>query len=915
MCSNCIQKNDWTASFHDGASIGSDNLQRQYIGGTPQGTTGIALVDGLISGMRWNGLAISYNFPIAASQYGSTSAYGDNAPSSGFLQFTEDMQTDVSAIFSAVSSFTNATFTQQADTAGPSTVDIAFGQTTTTSTGFAYSPGSTSAAGDVWLANGQYNNPGVGNYEYLTFMHEIGHALGLKHSHEAGGIAGAVQSNRDSMEFTVMSYRSYVGDVLSGGYSNESNGYAQSFMMLDIAALQAMYGADYTTNASDSTYTFNATTGAMMINGVSQVDPDGSKIFRTIWDGGGVDTYDFSTYTNNQDISLAAGRWSMFSTAQLANLGDGNIARANVYNSLLFNDDTRSLIENATAGSGNDRVEGNQIANTLLGNAGADVLIGQGGNDTLNGGIGNDTLYGDFEPAAAPPASVAPPYTLGTSYATLNSGAIRNSTATAFNLTNKFSFTADADIANATTLAHSTVNATANGSADWYKVTLNAGNRLIVDIDRTSEGYDSYVHIVSSNGTTIVGGNDDAILSELDAGSTETTDSQAIFSATTSGTYYIVVDTYRASPTLATATISSGTTYELNVSIDVTPPVSDIQGPLGVAGNDILDGGAGNDILDGGAGDDIIIYDAADTAVNVKGGDGTDTLLARNVSAPTSFNLVAQGFERAEVLTDDTGNNAWSQITDAFNTSWVIQTRTVNNDDNSRDFLRFDQPGSSAEWSLITESYNAQSQLVSSAVILDNQTYNKSTYDLTGAAWSLIFDGFNSQNQQTSSTIIFDDQTYNKSSYDLNGAAWSLIYDGFNSQNQQTSSAIIFDDQTYNKSTYDLGGAAWSLIYDGFNSLNQKTSSTIIFDDQTYNKSTYDLGSAIWSLLFDNYTSTNQLATSTVVMDDNSFNKTTYDLNGGNWSQFTDFYNVAGQRTRQVGTFDNGQTWENIYIV
>jgi serralysin len=605
MCSNCVQKNDWTATFHNGSSIGSGDMQRQYIGGTTQGATGLALVDGLISGLRWDGLTITYNFPVIASLYGSIENYGDNAPASGFSQFTADMRSDVNAIFTTISSFTNATFTAVADTTPGSRVDIAFGQTTTTGTGFAYNPGSSSLSGDVWVANSQYNNPGVGNYEYLTFMHEVGHALGLKHGHEAGGIAGAVQTNRDSMEFTVMTYRSYIGDTPSG-YANESNGYAQSYMMLDIAALQAMYGADYTTNASNSVYSFNATTGAMLINGVSQVDPEGSKIFRTIWDGGGVDTYDYSTYTNNQDISLAAGRWSMFSTAQLANLGDGNTARANVYNSMLFNDDTRSLIENATAGAGNDHVEGNQIANTLLGNAGADILVGQGGNDILVGGIGNDKLYGDFEPVAAAPAPVAPPYTLGTSYATLGTGITRNSTATAFDLSDKFSFVADADIANATTFAHSTVNATANGGADWYKVTLNAGNRLIVDIDNSFANYDSYIHIVSSDGTTIVGGNDDAISSELDAGSTVTTDSHVIYSPTTSGTYYIVIDSYRATQTLATANISSGKTYELNVSIDVTPPVSDLPGPLGVAGNDTLTGGAGNDRFVLSAGFDTI---------------------------------------------------------------------------------------------------------------------------------------------------------------------------------------------------------------------------------------------------------------------------------------------------------------------
>ena len=78
-------------------------------------------------------------------------------------------------------------------------------------------------------------------------LHELGHALGLKHAQEAGGVAAtAVPSAQDSLEFTVMTYRSYVGAPTTG-YSFEQWGAPQSYMMLDIAALQTMYGADFAT--------------------------------------------------------------------------------------------------------------------------------------------------------------------------------------------------------------------------------------------------------------------------------------------------------------------------------------------------------------------------------------------------------------------------------------------------------------------------------------------------------------------------------------------------------------------------------------------------------------------------------------------------------------------------------------------
>ncbi len=63
-------------------------------------------------------------------------------------------------------------------------------------------------------------------------------------------------ADRNSMEFTVMTYAGYIGASTTGGYVNETFGYAQSLMMYDIAALQFAYGANYTTRAGNTTYTF-----------------------------------------------------------------------------------------------------------------------------------------------------------------------------------------------------------------------------------------------------------------------------------------------------------------------------------------------------------------------------------------------------------------------------------------------------------------------------------------------------------------------------------------------------------------------------------------------------------------------------------------------------------------------------------
>jgi len=69
------------------------------------------------------------------------------------------------------------------------------------------------AGGDVWFGTAyNYSLAALGNYYFTTAIHELGHALGLKHSQETGGVANvAVPAAHDDLEYTVMSYRSYMG--------------------------------------------------------------------------------------------------------------------------------------------------------------------------------------------------------------------------------------------------------------------------------------------------------------------------------------------------------------------------------------------------------------------------------------------------------------------------------------------------------------------------------------------------------------------------------------------------------------------------------------------------------------------------------------------------------------------------------
>ncbi|WP_018096538.1 M10 family metallopeptidase C-terminal domain-containing protein [Sinorhizobium meliloti] len=358
---------------------------------TTYATTGNAYINGLLGDWKWAIKDFTFSFPTSASFYGS--GYGNGEPLKGFAVLNAAQQAATRAALDQFSSVANVTFTEVRESATKH-ADLRLASSDAPSTAWAYFPSTAAEGGDAWFnkSSGHYSRPAKGNYAYVTFLHETGHALGLEHAHEGN----VMPVNRDSMEYTVMSYRSYVGASTTAGYTNETWGYAQSLMMYDIAALQHMYGADFTTESGNTTYRWSPTSGEMFINGVGEGAPGGNKILLTVWDGGGTDTYDFSNYTTALKVDLRPGEWTTTSAAQLAKLhyNGSKVAIGNIANALQFQGDARSLIENAKGGTGSDTITGNAAANALWGNGGNDRLIGGDGNDNLFGGAGADRLDG-----------------------------------------------------------------------------------------------------------------------------------------------------------------------------------------------------------------------------------------------------------------------------------------------------------------------------------------------------------------------------------------------------------------------------------------------------------------------------------------------------------------------------------------
>lgn len=356
-----------------------------------QGATSDQNINGVLSGSKWGGTTLTYSFPAFSTQYESSNEEAANS----FSAATPQVQTAIRYAMRLVSEYTNLVTSEVTSAPFNADVRVAF-SSSANPTAYAYYPSDTPNGGDVWLGTeyAEYQTPTKGQYAWHTILHELGHALGLKHGQETGGVANtAMDYAHDWMPYSVMTYRSYQGSPLTG-YSNELNGYAQTYMMYDIAALQAQHGANFNTNSGNTTYSWSQTTGEMSINGVGQGAPGGNRIFMTIWDGNGIDTYDFSNYTTNLSVNLTPGGFTKTSDTQLVNLGNSNYGPGNIFNALQFNGDARSLIENVNGGSGNDSITGNAANNTLLGKDGNDSLNGGGGADILWGGAGNNSFTG-----------------------------------------------------------------------------------------------------------------------------------------------------------------------------------------------------------------------------------------------------------------------------------------------------------------------------------------------------------------------------------------------------------------------------------------------------------------------------------------------------------------------------------------
>ena len=298
----------------------------------------------------------SYTFPQVAPAY--LEANSDYVR--GWTAFTSAEIAATKLSFNYIAGLVDLKFVQSSVADAPNTLSFA-NNTQTASAGFALNPFDSALGSDVFLNDTTENREAKdGTYAALTLIHEIGHALGLKHPFSAPDSTGDsatppyLSTSEDVTAWTVMSYTS------------SEDEYAFEYSELDIAALQYLYGPSPTSRTTNDTYTVSKTAANF------------------VWDGAGADLLDASALTQPVTLYLTPGYWGYVGAAAASTITAPGQVTVNF----------GSTIENLKGGSQADRLYGNASANQILGGAGDDVLQGWDGSDTLSGGLGNDTLYG-----------------------------------------------------------------------------------------------------------------------------------------------------------------------------------------------------------------------------------------------------------------------------------------------------------------------------------------------------------------------------------------------------------------------------------------------------------------------------------------------------------------------------------------
>ncbi len=298
---------------------------------------------GLVAGpsARWNasgalGTPVTLSFSFAAS------APASGVGATGFQSFSTAQRDAVRAILADVGAATGLTFLEQAGGG-----QLSFGASAQSATkGVAALPGQANA-GQVWMDVDSLRDITRGTEGYAALLHEIGHALGLRHpvNVDPGDTNADQWRVEDALASMTVMAQAGSGDGL----------FPSTYSAYDIAALRYLYGSE-AINLGDTRY---------VLSGLRQLSDT------SIVDDGGNDTIDASSAQAGCAIDLRAGHLSSVGVSANGLAAIGNLSLG-----------LDTVIENAV---------GSAFDDVITGNAADNVLTGAKGNDWIDGGAGRDT--------------------------------------------------------------------------------------------------------------------------------------------------------------------------------------------------------------------------------------------------------------------------------------------------------------------------------------------------------------------------------------------------------------------------------------------------------------------------------------------------------------------------------------------
>lgn len=339
-------------------------------------------LNSLLSTQKWASSTITYSIPTAASSwstdrsvgYGPTSGVGEPwSADVAYLNSTETLR--FKSALQKWANVANVNFVETADSqfvVGDIRVAYTYTPDMVGAAAYAFLPYGEPSSGDIWINSkgGTFRTAYLdGTRAYQTLIHELGHALGLKHPFETSTAnSGVIQAQNDTKVLTVMSYSGEPGRSDTG-----LSFYPTTPMLYDIEAIQYMYGANRSFNVGDTTYSYN----------------DSKTYLETIWDGGGNNTI---AYSGSKASLINLNEGSGSSIGNDVYTTDANGKFINYVENVWIAFDTK--IQNAIGGSGDNILIGNDLGNSLTAGAGKDLILGGSGNDTILAGAGDDRAEG-----------------------------------------------------------------------------------------------------------------------------------------------------------------------------------------------------------------------------------------------------------------------------------------------------------------------------------------------------------------------------------------------------------------------------------------------------------------------------------------------------------------------------------------